>query len=31
VASALLDAIAQSPQDPAKQVQAFLRGLRPPP
>jgi tryptophan synthase alpha chain len=31
VASALLDAIARSPEDPANQVQAFLRGLRPPP
>ena len=31
VASALLDAIAQSPEDPASQVRAFLAGLRPPP
>jgi tryptophan synthase alpha chain len=30
VASALLDAIAQSPEDPAGQVKAFLTGLRPP-
>jgi tryptophan synthase alpha chain len=31
VASALLDAIARSPEDPASQVRAFLVGLRPPP
>jgi tryptophan synthase alpha chain len=31
VASALLDAIARSPQDPATPVREFLTGLRPPP
>jgi len=31
VASALLDAIAQSPGDPASRVREFLTGLRPPP
>ena len=31
VASALLDAIAQSPGDPASRVRQFLTGLRPPP
>jgi tryptophan synthase alpha chain len=31
VASALLDAIARSPQDPATEVRGFLTGLRPPP
>jgi tryptophan synthase alpha chain len=31
VASALLDAIAQSPEDPASRVREFLVGLRPPP
>jgi tryptophan synthase alpha chain len=31
VASALLDAIAQSPEDPARPVREFLAGLRPPP
>jgi len=31
VASALLDVIAQSPEDPASRVREFLTGLRPPP
>jgi len=31
VASALLDAIAQSPDDPAPRLREFLAGLRPPP
>jgi tryptophan synthase alpha chain len=31
VASALLDAIAQAPDDATTRVQAFLSGLRPPP
>jgi tryptophan synthase alpha chain len=31
VASALLDAMARSPQDPAREVREFLTGLRPPP
>jgi tryptophan synthase alpha chain len=31
VASALLDAIAKSPEDPAQSVRNFLTGLRPPP
>jgi tryptophan synthase alpha chain len=31
VASALLDAIARSPEDPTRQVREFLGGLRPPP
>ena len=31
VASALLDAIGQSPENPARQVREFLAGLRPPP
>jgi tryptophan synthase alpha chain len=31
VASALLDAIARSPEDPSRQVGEFLGGLRPPP
>jgi len=30
VASALLDAIARSPDDPASRVREFLTGLRPP-
>ena len=30
VASALLDAIAQAPRDPERQVTEFIRGLRPP-
>jgi tryptophan synthase alpha chain len=31
VASALLDAIAQSPDEPVPALKAFLTGLRPPP
>ena len=31
VASALLDAIGQAPENPARQVREFLAGLRPPP